>query len=181
MIFVAIDPGLSGAVAALDENGNIIALQETPTLLVKKGKKNRHVYVPSAMKCLLEPLKQISLVCITERNPLTQLPITDGDYEPVLLTLENVHAMPGQGVTSMFSMGRGLGLWEGIAITLGFPLQYVEPVVWKRAMQIPTGSGKGASVVRAAQLFPTAGLRYKNEDGKADALLIAEYARRQRK
>ena len=175
MIFVAIDPGLSGAVAALDENGNIIALQETPTLLVKKGKKNRHVYVPSAMKCLLEPLKQIyKPSCITERK----IVVTDGDYEPVLLTLENVHAMPGQGVTSMFSMGRGLGLWEGIAITLGFPLQYVEPVVWKRAMQIPTGSDKGASVVRAAQLFPTAGLRRKSEDGKADALLIAEYARR---
>jgi crossover junction endodeoxyribonuclease RuvC len=157
-IYIGIDPGLSGAIAVIDEHGKVVSLNDTPTLAVKKGKGTKHVYVESAMATLLE----------------------GGLRHDSIVILENVHAFPGQGVTSMFSLGVGVGIWRGIIAALKLPVEFVEPAVWKRAMGIPTGSDKSVSIVHAAQLFPGADLKRKKDHGRADALLIAEYSRRKR-
>lgn len=158
MLFIGIDPGLTGAVAAINEMGQIITVQDTPMLAVKKGKGTKHVYVETAMAKILESTVHI--------------------YGTSCITIENVHAMPGQGVTSMFSMGTGFGLWLGIAAALCIPIERMEPHTWKQIVGIPTGSDKNASIVLASRIFPSASLSRKKDHGRADALLIAEARRR---
>lgn len=155
MIYIGIDPGLDGALAAIREDGSVIAIEDAPTLTVK-GKKNKRHYDVGGM------WRNLRIVVVAEGQ------------RGVKIALENVHAMPGQGVSSMFSMGYGLGLWRGIIASLDLPLTMVEPVVWKRQMGL-IGKDKAASVVLAQQRFPTADLRRKKDHGRADALLLALY------
>lgn len=166
-VYVAIDPGLHGAVAALDEKGSIIGIWDTPIAKVKKGKGHKHVYLESQMATIL--------------GNLMPLPNTTQDeyynQKIRMLGIEAVHAMPGQGVTSMFSMGTGFGIWLGIIAALRIPHERIEPAKWKREMGIAAKSDKGASVVRALQIFPRADIP-ASKDGRADALLLAEWLRR---
>lgn len=90
--------------------------------------------------------------------------------------VEEVHAMPGQGVSSMFDFGRSYGFVIGLVASAGVPFSFVRPNVWKPAVGIPNGSAKGASRLRAKQLFP--GVDYfdrAKDDGRADAALIGYY------
>jgi crossover junction endodeoxyribonuclease RuvC len=105
------------------------------------------------------------------------------DQGPLTVGLELVHAMPGQGVTSMFSMGRGVGIWEGILAGLRIPFDTVTPQAWKKLL-LGKGAGddKNASILRAQALIPGAAeyLSRAKDDGRAEAMLIAEYFRRTR-
>ena len=160
-LYIGIDPGLHGAVAVLRGN-KFIGVWDTPTTTVKRGKKTHTVYLTASM---VELLKQV----------------IDQFGTPTAIGLEEVHAMPGQGVTSMFSMGRGSGLWEGIITALGIPLVRIPPQRWKKEMlAFGKGKDKQASIVRALELFPEAAsqLTRKKDEGRAEAILIAEYLRR---
>jgi crossover junction endodeoxyribonuclease RuvC len=100
---------------------------------------------------------------------------------PMFGVIEAQQAMPGQGVTSMFSVGQRYGLLTGLLIGLQIPFEAVRPQAWMRALGIPPKADKRAHVERALSLFPTAevtGPRGGMKDGRADALLIAEYGRR---
>jgi hypothetical protein len=178
--FVGVDPGLRGAVAALDEDGRLIFAQDTPIIEVKRGKtpkgnvKTRHLYLPTAMADIL-----VENLFDLDDGPRYGPRDKTGAVasHDVIVGIESVHAMPGQGVTSMFSMGRGLGLWEGIVAALRLPVEMIDPVTWKRAMGIPAGSDKRASVELALRLFPSAPIK-RAQDGRADAVLLAEFLRR---
>lgn len=164
--FIGIDPGLSGAVAMIDSNKKIISITLTPTVVVKKGKGKKTLYLESEMVDILEECRNH---CKNQHS--------------ISIGIENVHSMPGQGVTSMHSMGMGFGTWLGIIAALRIPYSRIEPIKWKKSVGIPSGSDKRASVVRALQLFPHANLMRSDRarvesDGLADALLIAEYMRR---
>lgn len=94
--------------------------------------------------------------------------------------LEHVGAMPGQGVTSMFSFGENFGYIKGLLEANKIPYELVRPQKWKKAFGI---SGKNQSVEVCKRLFPGVSLRRterckKDHDGMAEALLMAEYARR---
>ena len=158
MRFIGIDPGLDGAVAALP----VGVIRDTPTVVVA-GKGNKRTYLVPMM---VQQLRALAY----EAN----------DNGEVHVVLERIHAMPGQGVRSMFSMGHGLGLWEGILTALEIPFEFVTPQRWKKAMMDGTGKDKNASRVKAAQLFPDMAehLTRKKDHGRADALLLAEYGRR---
>lgn len=102
------------------------------------------------------------------------------DPKQSIVCLEHVHAMPGQGVTSMFSFGQNLGWIQGVLETLGIPYELVTPQKWKREFSI---SDKNGSVSVCKRLFPYIDLRRtercrKDDDGIAEAVLMAEYARR---
>src|SRR5437868_5437346 len=102
-MIVGIDPGLSGAVARIDQTASAWAtVNDTPTMTVKSGPKLKRAYSIPEMVDLLQ-----------------------GNVGFVVI--ESVHAMPGQGVVSMFSMGYGLGLWVGIVAALGIPYEMVTP------------------------------------------------------
>ena len=97
------------------------------------------------------------------------------------VAIEAQQAMPGQGVTSMFSLGQRYGLLTSILVALQIPHEAVRPQAWMKALGIPPKSDKKAHVERALSLFPTAevkGPRGGMKDGRADALLIAEFGRR---
>ncbi len=157
-LFVGIDPGLSGALAAVTDSGDFVSVHDAPTLTVKKGGGKKRVYLESEMVKIVEGL----MTC----------------YEIRLVGLENQHAMPKQGVTSVFSLGMGFGLWLGILAGCKLPYERIEPGTWKRDMGLVSGSDKNASVVKALQLFPTAPLTLKKHSDRAEAILIAEYLRR---
>lgn len=160
-LYIGIDPGLHGAIAVLLDH-EFIGVWDTPTTIVKRGKKKHTVYLPASM---VGVLKQIA-------NDLGT---------SISVGLEEVHAMPGQGVTSMFSMGKGSGLWEGIITALGMSLVRIPPQRWKKEM-LADGKGKDkqASIVRVLELFPETApqLTRKRDEGRAEAILIAEYLRR---
>lgn len=95
--------------------------------------------------------------------------------------LESVGAMPGQGVTSMFKFGENFGFIQGLLLAYSIPFELVTPQKWKKEFQI-TGD-KNSSVAVCKRLFPNVSLRRterckKDHDGMAEALLMAEYARR---
>jgi crossover junction endodeoxyribonuclease RuvC len=91
--------------------------------------------------------------------------------------IEQVGAMPGQGVTSMFNFGQVYGFVKALAYASGTPVSFVRPQKWKVGVGITAGAAKGASRIRASQLFPQHADLWKlvKHDGRAEALLIAYY------
>lgn len=89
--------------------------------------------------------------------------------------------MPGQGVTSMFNFGLSTGVVHGILAAYKIPYTRVSPARWKKVVLSDMGKDKDAAVVRAVQLYPAcADLLIKGKkkyDGRAEALLMAHYAR----
>src|SRR5207253_1693340 len=86
--------------------------------------------------------------------------------------VEDVHAMPKQGVVSSFGFGRSVGVVHGVLAALGYPSTRIAPEVWKRQMNL-IGAVKDASRTRALKYFPRAPLDLKKHDGRAEALLLA--------
>ena len=158
MIYLGIDPGLDGALAAIYEDGRV-EIFDTPTVTVKVTKGNKREYDLSTLTGWLRAW----------------------NLGPHVLraAIEKVHAMPGQGVTSMFSMGYGLG-WEWALAALCIPFQRVAPQTWQKVMLADEGKGKDAARLQAQRLFPGYATLFarKKDDGRADAVLIAEYGRR---
>lgn len=101
--------------------------------------------------------------------------------DAVVCALEKVGAMPGQGVTSMFTFGDNFGFIRGLLAAYEIPYQLVPPVKWKKAFSVT--ADKGSSIAAAQRLFPHESLlrterSRKPDDNIAEALLLAEYARR---
>ena len=101
--------------------------------------------------------------------------------QKVIVCVEKVGAMPGQGVTSMFNFGKSAGFIEGVLQAYGIPYQLITPQKWKKEFSL--GSDKKQSIEVCKRLFPDISLRRTDkcrtdDDGMAEALLMAEYARR---
>lgn len=94
--------------------------------------------------------------------------------------IEKVHAMPGQGVVSMFTFGQNFGTWLGILAALGLSHTLVAPQTWKKEMLADLPKEKSSAVTRVLQLYPKLSDKFtrKKDHGRADALLIAEYGKR---
>jgi len=100
-------------------------------------------------------------------------------YSITLACIEQVHSMPGQGVKSMFTFGQNYGAWLGMLAAFGIPHTTVTPNKWQKAiMDAGTGDTKERSLNMARRLFPHIDMKYKADDGKSDALLMAMYAKR---
>lgn len=103
------------------------------------------------------------------------------DEKETICCLEHVSAMPGQGVTSMFTFGEGFGWLQGVLCAYKIPFELVKPQKWKKEFSIT--SDKNSSIQVCKRLFPQVPLRRMekcrtDDDGIAEALLMAEYARR---
>lgn len=103
------------------------------------------------------------------------------EFNIELAALESVHAMPGQGVKSTFSFGQNLGQWQGILAALSIPHVMPRPQEWQKGQVSPSdgADAKARSMAVARRLFPDAELDRKKDHGRADALLLAWWARRQ--
>lgn len=157
-VYIGIDPGFTGAVAVISAVGALVALYDTPVTQVvfqKSGKlRTRAEFVTPAMVEIFQrygAIRDVALELITARS--------------------------GQGVTSMFRFGHGFGLWEGILTALDIKYTRILPTAWKQQFDL-INKEKDASRIVAMKLFPAAELKLKKHHGRADALCIAEFARR---
>ena len=104
----------------------------------------------------------------------------DTDDTELMVAIEKVHAMPGQGVSSSFSFGQRLGELEGMLTALQIPYELVAPRDWQKACGIPAKSDKKGIASVIQKLYPTAEL-YGNKgglrDGRSDALGLAHFIR----
>jgi len=153
MMYVGIDPGLNGAVAYFDVENGHLSIVDMPTMEVKRNNKVKREVHAAGLAHLLAI-----------------------EFEVGGVILERVGAMPGQGVTSVFSFGRSTGLIEGVLAAYDLPVTIITPQEWQKAAKVR--GGKDGSRLRACELFPNyAGLfALKKHDGRADAALMAWYA-----
>ena len=153
MIIIGIDPGISGAISIV-ENKKILEVYDTPTMI--DGKKNK---------------KQINSAQVT--NIIKESLNRDKE---VIVVVEHVNAMPGQGVTSMFNFGQSFGILKGICSAMQLPMFFVRPAKWKKYFNL-LNSEKDASRTRAIEIFPyfSSQLSKKKDSNKADAILIASF------
>jgi crossover junction endodeoxyribonuclease RuvC len=145
---IGIDPGLSGAIAFLDDNLELIKVVDMPIMMIRKGKN------------------QVNAAALA--GLLKGLPVSAVAY------LEQVSAMPGQGVSGMFSFGTSYGIVQGVLAALGIPVVLVRPQAWKARAGLK-GSEKDMARTLAIRLYPAAELSRKKDIGRADAILIARY------
>jgi crossover junction endodeoxyribonuclease RuvC len=155
MLIIGIDPGISGSICFL-QDGIVKDVVEMPTMA--EGKKNKkQVNSSQIFNEISERIKKI-------------------DQRNIKVVIEQVSAMPGQGVTSMFNFGQSFGVLKGICSAMSLPVYYVRPAKWKKYFNL-INSEKDASRTRAIEIFPyfSAQLSRKKDCNKADAILISSY------
>ena len=96
--------------------------------------------------------------------------------ENIKVIIEQVSAMPGQGVTSMFNFGQSFGILKGICSAMQLPVYFVRPAKWKKYFNL-INSEKDASRTKAIEIFPyfSSKLSRKKDCNKADAILISSF------
>ena len=155
MLIIGIDPGISGSICFF-QDGKIIDVVEMPTMT--EGKKNKkQVNGSQIYNEILERIKKL-------------------DKKDIKVVIEQVSAMPGQGVTSMFNFGQSYGILKGICSAMQLPMYFVRPAKWKKYFNL-INSEKDASRTRAIEIFPyfSGQLSRKKDSNKADAILIASF------
>ena len=155
MLIIGIDPGLSGSICFF-QDGKILDVIEMPTMT--EGKKNK---------------KQVNGSQIY--NEICKI-TKDIEKQEIRIVIEQVSAMPGQGVTSMFNFGQSFGILKGIFSAMQLPVYFVRPAKWKKYFNL-LNSERGASRTKAIEIFPyfSSRLSKKKDSNKADAILIASF------
>tara|TARA_A100001015_G_scaffold279387_1_gene340531 strand:+ start:2433 stop:2927 length:495 start_codon:yes stop_codon:yes gene_type:complete len=155
MLIIGIDPGISGSICFF-EDGKIVDVIEMPTMT--EGKKNKRQV--NGSQIYNEISKRIIKI----------------DKKNLRVIIEQVSAMPGQGVTSMFNFGQSFGILKGICSAMQLPMYFVRPAKWKKYFGL-INSEKDASRTRAIEMFPyfSSQLSKKKDSNKADAILIASF------
>lgn len=147
--YIGIDPGKKGSLAVLHPEGEM-HVYPTPIIELKKND-----YDVGEMYELLVHFKlRNDMFCVIEKS----------------------QAMPGQGVTSMFSIGKGYGIWLGLLNACSIPFVEVHPATWTRTLLRGSGGqGKERNYSKARQLFPDWKPKFKYEREYADSILLAKY------
>jgi len=153
MRIFGIDPGLSGAIAILEDD-KVLDVVDIPVM--SEGKKNK------------KQLNSAHLAQYIENNIL--------DVNKTIVVVEQVNAMPGQGVTSMFNFGQTFGAIKGISAALKLPIFFVRPSKWKKHFELLKAS-KDASRTKTIEMYPSLAnkLSRKKDVNKSDAILIARF------
>jgi len=155
MLIIGIDPGISGSLCFF-KDGKILDLVEMPNM--PEGKKNK---------------RQVNGAQIY--NEISSR--IDGlNREEIKIVIEQVSAMPGQGVTSMFNFGQSFGVIKGICSAMQLSMYFVRPAKWKKFFNL-INAEKDASRTKAIEIFPyiSTQLSRKKDANKADAALIASF------
>ena len=161
MIIIGIDPGIKGAICIL-KDGKILDVFDMPIMPV--GKKNKSQVNGSQI------YNEIKKATINQEKT------------NIKVVIEQVSAMPGQGVTSMFNFGQSFGVLKGIFSALQIPMDFVSPVKWKKHFNL-INTQKDSSRTKAIEFFPYIShkLSRKKDANKADAILIASFYHKNQK
>ena len=155
MLIIGIDPVISGAICFF-EDGHVKEIIDMPVMA--DGKKNkRQINGPQIYNEILNRINKLQ-------------------KKDIIVVIEQVSAMPGQGVTSMFNFGQSFGILKGICSAMQISVYFVRPAKWKKYFNL-INSEKDASRTRAIEIFPyySSNLSRKKDSNKADAILIASY------
>ena len=155
MLIIGIDPGISGAICFF-EDGQVKEIIDMPVMA--DGKKNkRQINGP-------QTYNEIS-------KRINKFPKKD-----IIVVIEQVSAMPGQGVTSMFNFGQSFGVLKGICSAMQLSMFFIRPVKWKKYFGL-IKTEKDASRTKVIEIFPyiSSELSRKKDSNKADAVLIASF------
>ena len=155
MLIIGIDPGITGSICFF-KDGKIIDVVEMPNMA--EGKKNkRQVNGAQIYNEIISRIKNF-------------------EQKDIKVVIEQVSAMPGQGVTSMFNFGQSFGVLKGVCSAMQLPVYFVRPAKWKKYFNL-IKSEKDASRTKAIQIFPyiSEKLSKKKDGNKADAILIASF------
>jgi crossover junction endodeoxyribonuclease RuvC len=147
MRLLGVDPGLEGALAFYDTELEALICVDMPTI---RTRNKTHIADADIVSCVRS-------------------------MRPDVAVVENVHALPKQGVTSMFNFGVGFGVLRGVLAALDIPVSFLTPQEWRRVARVQgTAGDKGASRLRASQLFPKEAGQFTRvrDHGRADAVLI---------
>ena len=155
MHIIGIDPGITGSICFF-EDGKIIDVVEMPNMA--EGKKNKRQV--NGAQIYHEISKRIKNL----------------EKKDIKVVIEQVAAMPGQGVTSMFNFGQSFGVLKGICAAMQIPMYFVRPAKWKKYFNL-INSEKDASRTKAIEIFPhfSTQLSRKKDSNKADAILISSF------
>jgi crossover junction endodeoxyribonuclease RuvC len=155
MLIIGIDPGITGSICFF-EDGKIIDVVEMPNMA--EGKKNKRQV--NGAQIYHEISKRIKNL----------------EKKDIKVIIEQVAAMPGQGVTSMFNFGQSFGVLKGICAAMQISMYFVRPAKWKKYFNL-INSEKDASRTKAIEIFPhfSAQLSRKKDSNKADAILISSF------
>lgn len=148
---IGVDPGAAGAIAIIESTGKLVHVFDMPSVEVVTGGKAKRRVSPEMLAAELRLYaNQGAVACV-----------------------EQVGAMPGQGVSSMFAFGQAFGIVLGVMAGLAIPCQTITPAKWKKDMKL--NAGKDAARAKAAQIWPAQAGEFKRvkDDGKAEAALIA--------
>ena len=155
MLIIGIDPGISGAICFFEE-GQVKEIIDMPVMA--DGKKNkRQINGPQVYNEILRRVKNIS-------------------KKEIIVVIEQVSAMPGQGVTSMFNFGQSFGVLKGICSAMQLSMFFIRPAKWKKYFGL-IKTEKDASRTKVIEIFPyiSSELSKKKDSNKADAVLIASF------
>ena len=155
MLIIGIDPGITGSICFFEE-GKIIDVVEMPNMA--EGKKNKRQV--NGAQIYHEISKRIKNL----------------EKKDIKVVIEQVAAMPGQGVTSMFNFGQSFGVLKGICAAMQISMYFVRPAKWKKYFNL-INSEKDASRTKAIEIFPhfSTQLSRKKDSNKADAILISSF------
>ena len=154
MLIFGIDPGVSGAIGIF-KNKKFLEVLDMPTMIA--GKKNKKQVNGAQFAHIIKKY-------INEN---------EGDAKVIV---EQVSAMPGQGVTSMFNFGQSFGVIKGVCSALNIPIYFVRPMQWKKYFDL-IKTNKDASRTKATEIYPHISdkISRKKDSNRADAILIASY------
>lgn len=167
-VYIGVDPGLDGAVVALDgETGYVHSAKNVPTHLTKEGSAARGYDLPALANL-------VGQFC--------------WDYIPTLVIIEQVpiNVRDERGALATAKLSRSEAYWHALFVAQGVPVELVAPISWKTKMGLPRGSHKEASLEKALQLMPHSseyfqhGRGYGGKEaaiGRAEAALLAEWGR----
>lgn len=150
---IGVDPGAGGAIAIVEDDGSLVHVFDMPSVEIVVGGKAKRRVSPEMLAAELRLYADQGAVAVVEQ----------------------VGAMPGQGVSSMFAFGQAFGIVLGVMAGLAIPVQTVTPGKWKKAAGL--NAGKDAARAKAAQKWPAHAREFSRvkDDGKAEAALIAAW------
>ena len=155
MLIIGIDPGISGAICFF-EDGQVKEIMDMPVMA--DGKKNkRQINGPQVYNEILKRINKFQ-------------------KKDIIVVIEQVSAMPGQGVTSMFNFGQSFGVLKGICSAMQLSMFFIRPAKWKKYFGL-IKTEKDASRTKVIEIFPyiSSQLSRKKDSNKADAVLIASF------
>ena len=155
MLIIGMDPGISGAICFF-ENGEVKEIIDMPNMA--DGKKNkRQINGPQVYNEISSRIKNTP-------------------KKEIVVVIEQVSAMPGQGVTSMFNFGQSFGVLKGICSATQLSMRFIRPAKWKKYFGL-IKTEKDASRTKVIEIFPyiSSQLSKKKDSNKADAILISSF------